>query len=65
MGKLRCIYINNKPLPVRVLLIRGCNLARVVVILGNDYYVFAFKEEAKEFLKQKLGENFEIRPCQE
>jgi len=44
---------------------RGRSLARVVVVIGYDYYVFAFKEEAREFLKQKLGvENFEIRPCQ-
>jgi len=67
MGKLRCVYIDNKPLPnVRVLLIRGSSLARVVVIIDHDYYVFAFKEEAKEFLKEKLGvEKFEVKPCQE
>jgi hypothetical protein len=67
MGRLRCIYIDNKPLPnAKVLLIRGSSLARVVVIIGNDYYVFAFKEEAKEFLKEKLGvEKFEIRTCPE
>jgi prefoldin subunit 5 len=28
------------------------SLARVVLFIGRDYYVFAFKEEAKEFLRQ-------------
>ncbi len=62
--RLRCVYVDGKPLPkVKILLLRE-SLARVVVIIDCDFHVFAFKEEAKEFLRQKLGiENFEIRSC--
>ncbi len=65
--RLRCIYAGGRPLPdAKVLLLRGCRLAKVVVIVGNEYYAFAFKEEAEEFLKQKLGiDSFEVKPCQE
>jgi hypothetical protein len=39
-------------------------LAKVVIVIGCEVYTFAFKEEAKEFLKQVLRlENFEIGPC--
>jgi hypothetical protein len=35
-----------------------------VVVDCCDFYVFAFKEEAKEFLQQKFNiENFEVKPC--
>ncbi len=45
-----------------ILLLRE-SIARVVVIVDCDFHVFAFKEEAREFLR-KLGiENFETRPC--
>jgi hypothetical protein len=62
--RLRCVYVDGRPLPrVKILLLRE-SIARVVVIIGCDYYVFAFKEEAKEFIRQRLGvENFEIRSC--
>ncbi len=62
--RLRCVYVDGKPLPkVKILLLRE-NVVRVVVIIDCDFHVFAFKEEAKEFLRQKLGiENFEIRSC--
>jgi hypothetical protein len=64
MCKVRCVYVDGKPLPgVKILLLRE-SIARVVVIIGCDYYIFAFKEEAKEFIRQRLGvENFEIRSC--
>ncbi len=64
--RLRCVYVGGRPLPgVKVLLLRGC-LDRVVVVLGNEYYAFAFKEEAEEFLRQKLGiDNFEVKPCKD
>jgi hypothetical protein len=66
MGRLRCVYIDGKPLPgVFVIPLRGCRLARVVVVIHGEYRAFALKEEALEFLKQKLGADFEIKPCRE
>jgi hypothetical protein len=66
MRRLNCVYIDGRPLPdVRVILLRKCRLARVVVVVGSGYYAFAFREEAEEFLRQKLGAGFEVRPCQE
>jgi len=61
----RCVY-TDKPIPEVKLLPLRKDTARVVVIVGCNYYVFAFKEEAKEFLRQKFGvKGFEIRPCPE
>jgi len=62
--RLRCVYVDGRPLPrVKILLLRE-SIARVVVIVDCDFHVFAFKEEAREYLRQKLGiENFEIGPC--
>jgi hypothetical protein len=62
--RLRCVYVDGKPLPkVKILLLHE-SIARVVVVVDCDFHVFAFKEEAKEFLRQKLGiENFEIKAC--
>ncbi len=67
MRRARCVYVGGRPLPgVKVLLLRECRLARAVVVLGCEYYAFAFREEAEEFLKRKLGvERFEVGPCQE
>jgi hypothetical protein len=67
MRRVKCVYVGGRPLPgVKVLLLRECRLARAVVVVGNEYHAFAFKEEAEEFLKQRLGvERFEVGPCQE
>jgi len=66
MGRLKCVYIDGRPLPgVFVIPLRGCRLARVVVVMGNEYRAFALKEEALELLRQKLDADFEIKPCQE
>jgi len=63
---VRCVYIDSKPLPgVFVIPLRECRLARVVVVMGKEYRAFALKEEALEFLRQKLGAGFEIKPCRE
>jgi len=59
---VRCVYIDGRPLP-GVIPLRGCRLARAVV--GGAYRAFALKEEALEFLKQKLGAGFEVKPCRE
>jgi hypothetical protein len=64
MKKLNCVYVDGKPTDVKVLLLRECRLARVVVVMGGEYYAFAFRDEAEEFLKQKLGAGgLEVRPC--
>jgi hypothetical protein len=65
MRRLNCVYVDGRPLSdVRVLLLRECRLARVVVVMGGEYYAFAFRDEAEEFLKQKLGAGgLEVRPC--
>jgi hypothetical protein len=62
--RLRCVYIDGKPLPRVLILLLRESIAKVVVIVDCDFHVFAFKEEAKESLRQKLGiENFEVKPC--
>ena len=49
--RLRCVYVDGKPLPrVKILLLRE-SIARVVVIIDCDFHTFAFKEEAREFLR--------------
>jgi hypothetical protein len=62
--RLRCVYAGGRPLPgVYVMPLRG-EAAFAAVIIGHEYHIFAFREELKEFLKQRLGvEDFEIRPC--
>jgi hypothetical protein len=64
--KMWCVYAGGKPL-IYVLLLNE-PLAKVVIVAGCNIYAFAYKEEAREFLRQylkeKLGiENFEIGPC--
>jgi hypothetical protein len=49
--------------PVLVLL---CEIARYLVDWHGEYYAFALKEEAREFLRERLGtETVEARPCQQ
>jgi hypothetical protein len=63
--RVRCVYVDGKPLPGVKILLLNESVARVVVVINCcDFHVFAFKEEAKEFLKQKFNiENFEVKPC--
>jgi hypothetical protein len=63
MRRVRCVYAGGRPLPgVEVLLLRECRLARAVVAVGG----VAFREEAEEFLRQRLGvEGVEVGPCRE
>ena len=67
MRRAKCVYVGGRPLPgVKVLLLRECRLARVVVVIGGEYYAFTFRDEAEELLKQKLGVGrFEVGPCRE
>ena len=67
MRRAKCVYAGGKPLPgVKVLLLRECRLARAVVVVGCEYYAFAFRDEAEEFLKRMLGvEGVELGPCLE
>ena len=67
MRRARCAYAGGRPLPgVKVLLLRECRLARAVMVVGSEYCAFAFRDEAEEFLKQKLGvEGVELGPCLE
>jgi hypothetical protein len=62
--RLRCVYVDGKPLPgVYVALLRE-GFARVMLIIGYEYYTFAFKEEAEEYLRRRFGiENFQVLPC--
>jgi hypothetical protein len=62
--KVRCIYVDGKPQPRVFVLLSPHELAKVVIVMNCMVYAFAFKEEAKEFLRQVLRlENFEIGPC--
>jgi hypothetical protein len=61
--KVRCIYVDGKPQMI-ILLLLSETLTRMVITDGCKVYTFAFKEEAWEFLREKLKmKNFEIGPC--
>jgi hypothetical protein len=59
--KVKCVYVDGKPQMIMLLLLSE-TLTRVVITDGCKVYTFAFKEEAWEFLKEKL-KNFEVGPC--
>ncbi len=62
--RVKCVYVNGEPQPRVFILLPREPLAKVVVIIECKAYFFAFKEEAKEFLKQQLKlKDFEIGPC--
>jgi len=61
---VRCIYVDGEPPPRALILLPREPLAKVVIVVGCEVYSFAFKEEAKEFLRQRLKlKDFEMRPC--
>jgi hypothetical protein len=63
-GRVRCIYVDGEPQPRVFMLFPREPLAKVVVVMGGEVYTFAFKEEAKEFLRQRLKlKDFEMGPC--
>jgi hypothetical protein len=63
--RVRCVYVDGVPIPNVKILLLNESIARVVVIVDCcDFHVFAFKEEAIEFLKQRFNiENFEVKRC--
>ncbi len=61
----RCVYVDNRPLQdVRILLVYE-EIVRVIVIVGcREFYAFAFKSDAKEFIKRRFGlEQFKVEEC--
>ncbi len=63
--KPRCVYVDGKQLQdVRILLVYE-EIMRVIVIVGcKEFYAFAYKSDAKEFIKRRFGlEQFEVREC--
>jgi hypothetical protein len=62
----RCVYVDGKPLPLKILLVKE-EIVRVIVIVGcKEFYAFSFKEDVKEYIKKTFGvENFEIQDCRE
>jgi hypothetical protein len=63
--KPRCVYVDGKPLQdVRILLVYE-EIVRVVVIVGcREFYAFAFKSDAREYIRRRFGlEQFEVEEC--
>ena len=63
--KPRCVYVGKDVLPnVRILLVHE-DIVRVIVIIDcREFYAFAYKSDAKEFIKRRFGlEHFEIQEC--
>jgi len=62
--RVRCIYVDGEPQP-RVFVIQAReSLAKVIVVINCEVHIFAFKEEAVEFLRRWLKlKDFEIGPC--
>gem|GEM_PF-3345567 len=66
--KAMCIYVDGDPQPQAIMLLPHDiplphKPAEVVMVVSGEVHIFT-KEEAKEFLKQRLKlKNFEIGPC--
>jgi hypothetical protein len=61
----RCVFVDNKPLPnIRILLVYE-DIIRVIVIVNcNQFFGFAYKRDAKEFIRERFGvAEFQIQPC--
>ena len=62
--KVKCIYVDGKPLPQILVLMPRQPLAKVIIVADCEVHTFAFKEEAVEFLRRQLRlKDFEIGPC--
>ncbi len=63
--KPRCVYTGKDVLPnVRILLINEDIVKVIVIIDCKEFYAFAFKSDAKEFIKRRFGlEQFEVEEC--
>jgi len=62
--KVRCIYVDGEPQPQVFMLLPRKPHAKIVIVMNCEVHVFAFKEEAREFLRQRLNlKDFEIGPC--
>ena len=61
----RCVFVDGKPLPnVRILLLREDILRVIVIVDCKEFYGFAYKSDAREFIRERFGvAEFEIRPC--
>jgi len=61
----RCVFAGGAPLPnVRVLLVYEDTVKVVVIVDCREFYAFAYKGDAKEFIRERFGiAEFQIRPC--
>jgi hypothetical protein len=60
----RCVFVDNKPLPIHILLVYE-DIIRVIVIVDcKEFYGFSYKRDAKRFIMERFGvTEFQIQPC--
>ncbi len=63
--KPRCVYVGNDVLPnVRILLVHEDIVKVIVIIDCREFYAFAFKSDAREYIRRRFGlEQFEVEEC--
>ena len=61
----RCVFVGGAPLPnIHVLLVYEDILRVIVIVDCREFYGFAFKRDAKEFIRERFGiAEFQIQPC--
>jgi len=60
----RCVHAGGRPVDGVHVIPLPCEWARYLVVYRGEYYVFALKEDVIEFLRERLGQEVEGRPCQ-
>jgi hypothetical protein len=63
--KPRCVYVGKDVLPnVRILLVHEDIIKVIVIIDCREFYAFAYKSDAKEYIKRRFGlEQFKVEKC--
>ncbi len=63
--KPRCVYVGKDVLPnVRILLVHEDIVKVIVIIDCKEFYAFAFKSDAREYIRRRFGlEQFEVEEC--
>jgi len=62
--KPRCVHAGGQRVDDVYVIPLPCEWARYLVVYRGEYYAFSFKEDVIEFLRERLGQEVEVRPCQ-